>query len=210
MTCVLYSRYTQPWTQTVFDHHAASLSFDSRLKINHYRRWQDAQAHLLGRLLLVEGLETLGIDRQAIPPLLYTDHQRPYLDLHIDFSITHSGDYVLCALSERMRVGADIEKIRPIALADMQLSFSEKEWTKIMAAPDPNRQLFDHWTRKEAVAKADGRGMSVVHEIVLLDGQARIKDVTWHLRKLVIDEGYCTYVATSEVTETELTFFELQ
>lgn len=208
MIRVLYSKHTQPLTQAVLDHYATTIFFDNHLKVNHYLRWQDVQAHLMGRLLLMKGLQTLGISEHDLPPLQYSDFQRPYFDLDVDFSIAHSGDYVLCAVSDSMTIGVDIERIRPIALAEMQLSFSEKEWEEITKSQNPNRQLFDHWTRKEAVAKADGRGMSVAHEIELLDAQARVENVTWYLRKLVIDEGYCAYVATSEVTETKLTLVD--
>ncbi len=209
MICVHCSRYTSPWSATVLDQYAASVSFDSHLKVNHYHRWQDTQAHVLGRLLLVEGLKALGIDRSMIPPLRYTDNQRPYFDLDVDFSIAHSGEYVLCAVSDRLSIGVDIERIRLIALADMQPSFLEKEWEEIMKSRNPHRQMFNYWTRKEAVAKADGRGMSVAQEIMLSDGTARLENAIWHLYPLAIDDEYCAYVAASEAVSTniELTNF---
>ena len=196
MTRVFYSAFTQPFPQEISDQYVALVSFDGSFQIDKYRRWQDAQAHLIGRLLLLKGLATFGIN--DMPPLRYSDYQRPYVDLTIDFSISHSGEYVLCAMSDHARVGIDIEKIRPIDLADMRFSFSKKEWLEITTASNPNQQLFDYWTKKEAVAKADGRGLLMADRMVLNHDQAQVDDTIWYVKKLSIAAGYCAHLASSE------------
>lgn len=204
MIYILYSSNVRKWSRETFDRYQALVPFDPQRKAGYYRRWQDAQAHLLGRLLLIQGLQLFNIDRSGIPPLRYTKYQRPYFDLEIDINIAHSGDYVLCALSNHTQVGVDIERVRPIALEDMRLSFSDKEWAAITAAADPNRQLFDCWTRKEAVIKADGRGMAVAHRTILEASSARIENTLWYLKKLTIAEGYCAYLATRMVVHDSI------
>ena len=202
MLHVCYSRFDHRFPEDVADRLAATISFDPTFLPNKFCRWQDAQAHLIGRLLLAKGLLALGVP--DIPPLRYSDYHRPYVDLPLDFSISHSGEYVLCALADTLRVGVDIEKIRPIELADMEGSFSPQEWREITTATDANRQLFDHWTRKEAVAKADGRGMHVADRIVLSGLQASVDDTAWALHELVLVPDYCSYLASSDVIRTPI------
>ena len=202
MIRVYFSQSNHRFSAEVTDRLSASLLFDPTLHLSRFSRWQDAQSHLIGRLLLARGFASLGITHP--PPLRYTDYQRPYLDLPLDFSISHSAGYVLCALADTMRVGVDIEKIRPIELADMQLSFSTQEWAEITTAKDSNHQFFDHWTRKEAVAKADGRGMSVWDHIELNGLRASVEDTHWHVTKLALESDYCAYLASSEVVHSAI------
>ena len=182
----------------VRDQYAQAITFDSRFPPNRYLRWQDTQAHLLGRLLLLKGWESLGRDRARIPALRYSDYHRPYFAEGPHFSIAHSGAYVLCAVSDQQPVGVDIERIRPIELAEMEPSFSPSDWQAILANDNPRRYLFDYWTRKEAAIKADGRGLLVVDRVELQENQARIEDTVWHLLDLPIGPGHVAYLATPE------------
>ena len=189
------TRFQHPFPSEVTRRLVASLGYDTG-DLNRYRRWQDAQAHLLGRLLLNRGLALLGID--PVPPLRYTRYRRPYLDGPVDFSISHSGGYVLCAVATGCRLGVDVERIRPVALDSMQLSFSPDEWREITEAPRPHEQLFDYWTRKEAVVKADGRGLPVTERVVLEGTQGRLDNTVWFVYRLMIGPNYRSYVACSQ------------
>ena len=206
MIQVLGTRFTGEFSEKTQDRYRAFITFDPRfqVKVKRYRRWQDAQAHLVGRLLLLEGLRAFGVHQEAIPVLRYSAFERPYLDHAPDFSIAHSGEYVLCALSNRGRVGVDTEKVRPIALEDMQLSFSEKEWAAITTSEHPTERLFHYWTQKEAIMKADGRGMLIAERISIEGNQASVEGSTWHLEKLAIDKGYCAHLASAVPVHKEV------
>ena len=80
------------------------------------------------------------------------------------FSFSRSQQYALIGHSASRRIGVDIERVR--SLPDMELMagaiFSEHqllEWQSLVLAERP-LGFFRGWTRKEAVVKVDGRGIS--------------------------------------------------
>lgn len=83
----------------------------------------------------------------------------------LDFNLSHSADECLIAVGHGLSVGADVEVIEPIADADAltRLHFTDRErseWTQ--AAPEAREHAFlVCWTRKEAVLKALGAGLSI-------------------------------------------------
>jgi len=82
----------------------------------------------------------------------------------ICFSLAHSGEFALCAVTADRHIGVDIERIRPVA-AWREIAaryFSPDEQEALLALP-PDRTLeafFWAWTRKEAYSKALGKGVS--------------------------------------------------
>ena len=79
---------------------------------------------------------------------------QPYIEgsnMHI--SISHSGEYAVCALSENP-VGIDIEKIREVneRLIDRVCTAREREYVT------SNERFFEVWTAKEAAYKKQGTG----------------------------------------------------
>lgn len=82
----------------------------------------------------------------------------------IEFNVSHSGEWFACAVSAQGPVGVDVEEIH--ALRDMltvaQHHFAPAEVKRLFAIPeqDRKRSFFECWTRKEAVIKATGEGLS--------------------------------------------------
>ncbi|MEO6802936.1 MAG: 4'-phosphopantetheinyl transferase superfamily protein [Granulicella sp.] len=84
----------------------------------------------------------------------------------VSFNIAHSGDTVLVALRRHGTVGVDVECHG--AMVDVmevaEASFHPNEVNRLLAYTDEDqrrRAFYQYWTRKEAVAKADGRGMGL-------------------------------------------------
>ena len=83
----------------------------------------------------------------------------------LEFNLSHSGAYVLVAITQAHKVGIDVEKIR----SDMEIEsmasrfFSPTEAAELRALPPEQRKLafFNCWTRKEAYIKAQGLGLSL-------------------------------------------------
>jgi 4'-phosphopantetheinyl transferase len=79
----------------------------------------------------------------------------------IDFNLSHSGDLVVYAVSDRP-VGIDIEQVRSMDLAGIiQRFFAPSEfaaWQKLSSA-DQELAFFRTWTVKEAYLKAIGTGL---------------------------------------------------
>lgn len=95
-------------------------------------------------------------------------HGKPFIvGFPLYFSISHSGDYVLCAASERA-VGADIQQFQPIDFPGFaRRFFTEEECIALEGCdsePERQRVFFRLWTRKEAFGKLTGQGvMSVLN-----------------------------------------------
>jgi len=178
-----------------------------RDKINRYVRWQDRQAGLFGKLLLLKGLtEYGGYSPDCLNSLSYNDFGRPFIDSDIDFNISHSGDYVVCAVADREKVGIDIEKIRPIVLSDFKNYMTYREWEDIAASDRQYDRFYEHWTMKESVIKAEGRGLSIpLTDIRLHQRKAAVYDTVWFLKELMLDIRYkCYLAANSEQPEFEI------
>ena len=97
----------------------------------------------------------------SLPEIARTEKGKPYFPNHPDvrFSWSHSGPFVLCALSDRP-VGADIERIRPRrdSLPAYALTEPELEEYRRLGADWP--AFFTLWTRKEAWCKYTGDGLA--------------------------------------------------
>lgn len=169
---------------------------DVREKAAKYRRWQDAQAFLWGRYLLATGLQAFQFDKKLLEQMQYTAYNKPYLPIPLDFNISHSGDYILCALSTG-KTGVDIEQIRPLVIDDFTSCFSEHELATIQNSSDVYQEFFRHWTVKEAVIKAEGKGMYLPLNTIPVADKLEIEGNTWFIHQLDIAPGYLAHLATS-------------
>ena len=83
----------------------------------------------------------------------------------LHFSLSHSEDKAMLALSDTLMVGADIERVREIAGLDLaRRNFHRNEVAAIESMPDHEsrrRAFFSTWVLKEAVVKSLGTGLSV-------------------------------------------------
>ena len=81
----------------------------------------------------------------------------------IYFNISHSGEYVLCAVSETP-VGCDIERAEnaPFEIADSVFLPSERKYiAEAQNSVDKSRRFFRLWTMKESYIKMTGEGLGV-------------------------------------------------
>ena len=91
---------------------------------------------------------------------------------NVSFNLSHAGQWLACAIATGgelgvelgIELGIDIELMRP--LEDMQAMarhfFAPSEVERLAAIPESERtrSFFECWTRKEAVIKATGEGVS--------------------------------------------------
>jgi 4'-phosphopantetheinyl transferase len=81
-----------------------------------------------------------------------------------EVSISHSGSLVALAVVAGAPVGIDVEQIRAAEvdeLARMVISAPERADFAALADNDRQAGFFTYWSRKEAVVKAAGKGMSI-------------------------------------------------
>lgn len=116
---------------------------------------------------------------------------KPYFEkLPWYFSLSHSGDYVLCAVSGR-EVGADIQKIQSADVMKLaKRFFSETECRALErceSSEDRQRLFFEFWTRKEAWGKLTGEGVAPV-----LGRDMQGRDGVWW--EIIPPEGYAAAI----------------
>jgi 4'-phosphopantetheinyl transferase len=101
--------------------------------------------------------------------LSQTQRGKPYLDAsgHTPpwhFNLSHSGNFVLIALSPEVEVGVDVERLRPQprALALARRFFAPQESHYLSHCPPGVQEeaFFQYWTAKEAFLKATGQGLA--------------------------------------------------
>ncbi|WP_058300808.1 4'-phosphopantetheinyl transferase family protein [Gorillibacterium timonense] len=90
---------------------------------------------------------------------------KPYLDSpdwEGDFSMSHSENLVVCAITPTGKIGVDVEKARPVMNELIRECLSEQERKQWMdASNDEERKalFFRFWTLKEAYLKFTGAGL---------------------------------------------------
>lgn len=201
MINIAYSRLPDEVCSTQFQKYYAQLPGESQEKIGRFVNRQDKLLHLIGKLLLRDALQHFGFDKQVLHEIRYSPYLRPYIpSCNVDFNISHSGNYVLCAIGRGVRLGIDIEMIRTIDLSDFEEVMNADQWQAISGSPDGIRTFFDYWTIKESVIKADSRGMSIpLKDIHIVHSTAECDGNRWFLKQLDIDSNYCCCLATDQV-----------
>lgn len=148
-----------------------------QLRANRFIQQDDQLRFVLGRSLLRSVL-SLYIQRSVTEVcLVYNAYGKPVLPAHspvkMHFNISHSGDYVLMALSDAP-VGIDTEHlIAGFAYQEfVSTVFSTAEIKAIRQASVPYETFYLFWTRKEAFLKNRGCGLALSPQAIpVLDGQ---------------------------------------
>lgn len=89
----------------------------------------------------------------------------PVPDSGIAFNLSHSGEFAMLAITNKLTVGVDIEFIKPDfggnEIAERFFSANEVARLQSLPASQQAEAFFSCWTRKEAYIKAIGDGLYV-------------------------------------------------
>jgi 4'-phosphopantetheinyl transferase len=128
----------------------------------HARRFIVGRARL--RLILQDYLGTPAADIRFAygpqgKPVLAGRHGLP--PLH--FNLSHTGDLAALAVSPEVPLGVDVEQVAPVKenVAGRFFSAAEQAALRALPAATQERAFFRCWTRKEAMVKALGGGLSI-------------------------------------------------
>lgn len=159
------------------------VPLEDLLLAEYYALLSNAETHRAGQYASTRKAREFIITRGALRRVLahaldqnprafcfeYEAQGRPYLADEIahdgvNFSVSHSHDLALIALTRGRRVGIDIERVRP-EVDHESLSrrfFSSAEYQALQCHHDGVRlrAFFAVWTRKEALVKATGTGIA--------------------------------------------------
>ena len=197
---IVYTHFNTPLPTDKWQDYAEQLPTVLQQRMSRFRRWQDQQAFLLGKLLLQQALYSMGYPADSLYQLQYNQYNRPFLGQSVDFNISHAGEYVICAITTKGRVGIDIELIKPINLEDFQHYLTSQEWQAIVSSPVSYEVFYNYWTIKESVIKADGRGLSIpLRDVHFEAGMVKLDEQSWFIHPITVDPRYTCHCATNWV-----------
>ena len=119
-------------------------------RYNRYRQEEDKLRFLGGRALIYKHVGS---------PIQLEEKGKPFVAGEKHFSISHSGDYVAIALDEAAPLGVDIECRSEASQSLVEHVCSEPEIDFIKKHGQDS--FFEIWTKKEALIKCTGTGMTV-------------------------------------------------
>ncbi len=203
MISVYYTYISEANHQRLMEKHLPDFTADFREKILRYRKWEDAQRSLLGRILLFKGLEDKGEVNHYDKKISYTSYGKPYLEnSSLQFNLSHSGKLVVCALDVEHELGVDIEFITDINIDDFKTQMTENEWNTIMRSENKKEAFFIYWTQKEAVIKAHGQGLSIpLKSFEIIDGFTDIDQERFYVQEIQIDEEHKCFISSKTPIE---------
>jgi 4'-phosphopantetheinyl transferase len=150
------------------EHYNSLLSPLERAHAEQYRHAQTRDHFTIGRACLRILLgNAIGIDSNSInisTGLHGKPETPPVGGQSIFFNVAHSNDTILIALSRQGALGVDVEYFdRNTDIMEVaSCNFTEEETNTLASTADQEvriRLFYRYWARKEAVAKADGRGL---------------------------------------------------
>jgi 4'-phosphopantetheinyl transferase len=168
-----------------------------------FRHWQDRQTSLFGKFLLICALQNMGVDAD-LSQMKYTANSRPFFNDTVDFNISHSGTSVICAISDQVKLGIDIEEPAEIDIRDFERQWCAQERQQIALAENTHAEFYRMWTRKEAVLKAAGVGLSVpLQHINVTDDVVCVDGEKWFLSAIAVSDATIAHLATSRMIPGE-------
>jgi 4'-phosphopantetheinyl transferase len=149
---------------------SGSLSEEEARRAARLRFERDRRRFIVARARLRQLLAArLGVSPAAVE-FVYGKNGKPalgqrFMDTGWRFNVSHCGELAVYAFSRRCDVGIDLEAIRPVREADAIAArfFSRREYAAYCALAPRDRPLrfLECWTRREAIAKALGDGLSM-------------------------------------------------
>lgn len=132
------------------------------------------------------------------------------LSQHLHFNLSHSENLAVIAVTQRGEIGIDIEKITPDAKLDVAERFFSTAEIAALSALSPERQaagFYRLWARKEAIIKANGRGLhqplsSFSVSITDIIESLIVDDRRWTILPLTINPEFAGAIAVSNPVST--------
>ena len=169
------------------------VSPERREKIKNMQNPMTARLSLSAGILLQLAMDRMGIQEKQVQ---YGKHGKPILcGEGFHFNLSHSREYAVCAYSN-LPIGVDVQVIKDRIPKHTKKILSTEESRYLEQCSQPSREFFRLWTRKEAAAKWDGRGLQLPLETLSIVEKGRVQDSLLFEDKMLYFheiplEGYC-------------------
>ncbi len=194
------------------------LSKERQKKTDRYLKDNDKYLSAGAELLLKCALKSTGVNVSPFD-ISEDENGKPFFkDKRIEFNISHSGEFVMCAVSKD-KIGCDIEKISDINMKVAKKFFAEEEYADIISLDDTvkrNHRFFEYWTLKESYLKATGTGLKTPLDSfkiikdgdisVISNGQAQ----EYYFKEFSIPNYKCAVCSKENLKDTKLTAVDLR
>lgn len=164
------------------------MSDEKKQRVDAFRYKDDKKRTVAGEMLVRKVLSGIYYLPCEYFSFCTKENGKPFVrNFDKKFSISHSGDYVVCAVDDK-EVGIDIERIRPVNLSVCKRFFTDAEKLYVFgkkpdeqdfksdATDDMNRRFFEVWTYKESCVKLNGSGIADIHSVFDYDRHTEIFD----------------------------------
>jgi 4'-phosphopantetheinyl transferase len=143
----------------------------------------------------------------------------------ISFNLSHSDDMVLYAVTLNRNIDIDVERIKNnvdvVQIANRFFSASEIRSLDVTPEKERPENFFQYWTRKEALVKAIGKGVSFPFEQcdvslanystlapIKLTG-INMENSCWHVQDLFPGDDYVAAIA-AERKDLDISYWDYQ
>ena len=99
--------------------------------------------------------------KERADEVIISQNGKPYLERGEHFSLSHSGEYAICAVSQS-EIGVDIQKITEVSEKAVKRFCTESELKFLEKSADRPRDTIRLWALKESYLKASGLTASEV------------------------------------------------
>ncbi len=157
------------FTDAQFERMYRTAAPERRERADRFRFADDRARCLCADHLARNMLADAGGVAPACVTFTYGPKGKPQANLPLHFNVSHSGEYVLCAVSDTP-IGVDIEQIKHFRGGMVARFFTDAEaayvWgntqvqNESVTDPEVCRRFYRVWTAKEAYTKMTGTGIS--------------------------------------------------
>ena len=186
------------------------LSADERQRADRYISEEARRRFIIDRSTLRRILAHYLLSDPADIVFAYNRYGRPVVDSPVEkrgvvFNLSHSAERALYAISGGTPVGVDVERMRPLDFTGISKRFFAPSEASVLAAlPETGKidAFYECWTRKEAFVKAQGTGLHLdLNQVVVTLGPdtppqvVRIRESEdgadlWSLHDIDAGEGF--------------------
>lgn len=177
------------------------LSVSEKEKAGRYRFIADQNRHILGRAALRYLIKSYLKTPLAAIQIENGENDKPYLvapSQELSFNISHSADKILLAIDlKKELVGIDVERVdQQYGFESVIKDYFTTEEQAYILEKDCRTRFFQLWTRKEAIVKAVGTGLTDDLNIINVLNNYTITDSKEFLmHSFRIDEEYLGAIA---------------
>lgn len=146
-------------TESEYEKFFSLLSQEKREKAERFKDVNDKKRSICGEILAKSAIAK--ICGKEVEDLVFEVKKsgKPFCkNVDIEFSISHSGDFVVCAVSDKP-IGIDIQKIVPYNEKIAKRVCSQEELKMIVNSTDKAKEFIKVWTKKEAALKRDEKSI---------------------------------------------------